>query len=108
MSDWSSDVCSSDLLARFLRVGGHRNQVVFQQGLAYGRIGCYRFDDFAQHGGLVFGHGGRGEKGVPARRLQIDTGLLARGHIRQGRRSEERLVGEERVSTVRSRWSTYP
>src|SRR3546814_20925892 len=42
-------------------------------------------DDFAQHGGLVFGHGGRGEKGVPARRLQIDTGLLERGHIRQRR-----------------------
>src|SRR3546814_4190886 len=71
ISDWSSDVCSSDLLGRSLGdLGG--------LGLLDGRL---------LDSGLLDNRSGRG------------SGLL--------RRSEERRVGKECVSTCRSRWSPY-
>src|SRR3546814_2147524 len=82
ISDWSSDVCSSDLADR-------------------GRCG---------------GGGGAGPRQQPAH----GWGCTGRGHLRPrrrgrhigggrtgDRRSEERRVGKECVSTCRSRWSPY-
>src|SRR3546814_8574934 len=67
ISDWSSDVCSSDLDAR-ASAGGSIRRCPCRSGLA-----------------------------CPAVALQVD----------RGRRSEERRVGKECVSTCRSRWSPY-
>src|SRR3546814_20557632 len=105
ISDWSSDVCSSDLIPDACQ--------------------CYR---------LAAGGGGRQMRGFESRRFQRNTFgtvlLLAQGEdvlhpIVIGRsaghdpaqgialpkravsRSEERRVGKEWVSTCRSRWSPY-
>src|SRR3546814_1765645 len=64
ISDWSSDVCSSDLVG-FARRGGIGDRHLVDR------------DAFTGHRGLV------------------------------DRRSEERRVGKECVSTCRSRWSPY-
>src|SRR3546814_2243121 len=80
ISDWSSDVCSSDL-----DDFGHRVAVgefdVMEEAAAHKGVGQFLF--------IV-----RGDD---------DDRAFLRGH----RRSEERRVGNECVSTCRSRWSTY-
>src|SRR3546814_16618901 len=83
ISDWSSDVCSSDLfLERGKRFPSSRNV----------RANCC----------------------MPISARQIDSGTdLSAHHAEFGhkyskpRRSEERRVGKECVSTCRSRWSPY-
>src|SRR3546814_19239283 len=93
ISDWSSDVCSSDLLQIIMR----DRQVVAGDHLM--QIGDG--DDFSvtQHGGQI-GHAIMGI-GIGFR---PDLGRLDG----TGERSEERRVGKECVSTCRSRWSPYP
>src|SRR3546814_14793796 len=97
ISDWSSDVCSSDLRDQRHAARASRDRLGVRQPQG-------------------------GERGRPARRRRIEVGLAA-GRDRsggagrmgfppfpdpaQGRRSEERRVGKECVSTCRSRWSTY-
>src|SRR3546814_8273060 len=77
ISDWSSDVCSSDLrLHHLFLVHDH----------AVGR----RQDRLQQ---LV-------------RILHLGAAVLALDEVRD-QRSEERRVGKECVSTCRSRWSPY-
>src|SRR3546814_2506282 len=71
ISDWSSDVCSSDLLVEIADFG----QLLEQLGQPFA---------------------GSQRHGEP-------RGLL----YRLWRRSEERRVGKECVSTCRSRWSPY-
>src|SRR3546814_13344640 len=77
ISDWSSDVCSSDLVAGSVAVV-----------MSGGRVGVLRR------------HVHDAEAG---QRRERDTDPLGR---RDGR-SEERRVGKECVSTCRSRWSPY-
>src|SRR3546814_1264692 len=77
ISDWSSDVCSSDLLGRQLREGV---------------VGGEHLEE--QHG--VGEDVGLGRHALEAQRLG--------GHPA---RSEERRVGKECVSKCRSRWSPY-
>src|SRR3546814_8765952 len=78
ISDWSSDVCSSDLMLRLGCVGQHLvtdaavGDIVFPQTKMVG--------DDSRH-----------------RRDAVGVDLL--------KRSEERRVGKECVSTCRSRWS---
>src|SRR3546814_4520594 len=86
ISDWSSDVCSSDLVAA-------------QPGL-----------DLAGAGPLLRCR--RVQGGVAGRREEVfqilDDGAgfgQVEGVV--GQRSEERRVGKECVSTCRSRWSPY-
>src|SRR3546814_11031052 len=97
ISDWSSDVCSSDLGRRRglclrgagdsagggagggARLGRHR--------LAAHRDGSGAADDHSGRGPVLRGHGPQDERAV------------------DGHRSEERRVGKECVSTCRSRWS---
>src|SRR3546814_10197296 len=92
ISDWSSDVCSSDLVAGVRRGGVDR----LTRDIAFG--------NFTQgnNGGLViFPSHAR----LLAAALQL-MGALA-GNQHQLERSEERRVGQECVSTCRSRWSPY-
>src|SRR3546814_9294912 len=81
ISDWSSDVCSSDL--RRGRAGG---------GPA-GLCDCRRDRGGRDAGGLGAGGGGGG--------FGAWRGPGGGG----GQRSEERRVGKECVSTCRARWS---
>src|SRR3546814_1315514 len=78
ISDWSSDVCSSDLSKESLaRICGKSSAVP----------------------GLLLG--------ARALMLEGSRGELGKRIIDPGDRSEERRVGKECVSTCRSRWSPY-
>src|SRR3546814_4375790 len=81
ISDWSSDVCSSDLRA--------------------GRVvACH--DAFAQHTQRLEIAGITQIDGDPAHQF-----IAGQCRIILEYRSEERRVGKECVSTCRSRWSPY-
>src|SRR3546814_4658554 len=83
ISDWSSDVCSSDL-------GGRARQ------WRLARLLPARWEDLAA------------ALRLSDRRRGVRCGLCPRHCARPellGRRSEERRVGKECVSTCRSRWS---
>src|SRR3546814_8105956 len=87
ISDWSSDVCSSDLPAR--------------QGPG-GDGKCPRLP----HAEEEAAHHHR--PGRPGQRRGGGEGRPPEHHARQRpARSEERRVGKECVSTCRSRWSPY-
>src|SRR3546814_14074864 len=89
ISDWSSDVCSSDLQRRLLEDEG---EIL----LAVVTAGGVTLPGDAELAGI-----GRQQPGdQPQHRA-----LAAAGWSEQ--RSEERRVGEECVSTGRSRWSPY-
>src|SRR3546814_1071910 len=76
ISDWSSDVCSSDL-----------------QNRSFGPTGPIRFEWI--------------DDGEAARHEAV-LHVFGQEHCAAGfRRSEERRVGKECVSTCRSRWSPY-
>src|SRR3546814_16692232 len=98
ISDWSSDVCSSDLFARHRDADpagfGHRVEEVLRKHA------------FAVTFQPVFG----GELRAMLEHRVADV-LLVGGqceiHGLESVRSEERRVGKEGVSTCRSRWSTY-
>src|SRR3546814_20889173 len=108
ISDWSSDVCSSDL----------RDLAEIEGGLddlqPAGGIGAAQLDDLAAHPG--------GEDGAQLARQQeaegsADLRIVDKVRLRFRRRhfalslaaaqhrSEARRVGKECVSTCRSRWS---
>src|SRR3546814_16921261 len=94
ISDWSSDVCSSDLIGELVaphvtRTGGEHHVVAVPACLVLGQ---------RQDGGDAFaGFDGQ----------QVDERLAARGRRADRQRSEERRVGKEYVSTCRSRWARY-
>src|SRR3546814_20082675 len=97
ISDWSSDVCSSDL--RGIRVAveqiDHRQPGAgLGAGIATQAIGDLMLDQFRRTVQQIDRH-------QPVGQLADD--LVALGT----RRSEERRVGKECVSTGRSRWSPY-
>src|SRR3546814_19219175 len=82
ISDWSSDVCSSDLLLESER----------------------RFDEFAPNKNIAFALGHLLHSDL------YDFGMVrgcALAIVMNVLRSEERRVGKECVSTCRSRWSPY-
>src|SRR3546814_1603891 len=83
ISDWSSDVCSSDLPAPLV----DRLQFVQRPRL--------RDDRHVRH------HRVRTEQDQEIALLEVGKGPMHRA------KSEERRVGKECVSTCRSRWSPY-
>src|SRR3546814_17322342 len=93
ISDWSSDVCSSDLAA------AHRRAVYLEVELdpiAGQRIGAPAADRL---------HDRRpAEIGAQRRHQALAVSPRKAGLIVAGARSEERRVGKECVSTCRSRW----
>src|SRR3546814_20596564 len=96
ISDWSSDVCSSDLfLARFGAIG--------KIGVRRGFVEVQRFDLVGAHADQSFAETKTGD----VHRLLLQPALRCRSSVSLPR-SEERRVGKECVSTCRSRWSLYP
>src|SRR3546814_12015205 len=98
ISDWSSDVCSSDLpwigrLIVLLHLAEEDLLEICHFGLW--NLSHRRFDVAVISLGVDFLHG-------------LNLGDLLLSGSRFGRfRSEERRVGKECVSTCRSRWSPY-
>src|SRR3546814_9665041 len=88
ISDWSSDVCSSDL-GPFMGHGQQLDHLAASVTLGHG------FEQPFEH-----------EPVRLAREQLVAIGQLQQGH-RLTTRSEERRVGKECVSTCRSRWSPY-
>src|SRR3546814_13178623 len=82
ISDWSSDVCSSDLVE-------NRLVITHQIHLVHGE---HDMPDAQQ-----------------LREVAVTTSLLqhALARVDEDDRTEERRVGQECVSTCRSRWSPY-
>src|SRR3546814_17744421 len=92
ISDWSSDVCSSDL-ADWLLIRVSAKALCFCLGSARG----------IKPWALILKTKGFQ---IPLRRitLRFAKAISGRNHLS---RSEERRVGKECVSTCRSRWSPY-
>src|SRR3546814_12591432 len=102
ISDWSSDVCSSDLIRcagsvlRSVSLEHVRVRVVLA-GAALGE---------AELQGQAVARVGGAQRGFaldPAFLVEPEPALVERLH-----RSEERRLGKARVSTCRSRWSPHP
>src|SRR3546814_3243512 len=83
ISDWSSDVCSSDL-STYIRISEKRG----------GRTLDLRFSAVFNCRFLFVG-------------MAIVVSVQLGQNLRVCKRSEERRVGKECVSTCRSRWSPY-
>src|SRR3546814_18783280 len=97
ISDWSSDVCSSDLPAIAGKASAFRDHRLDQRGrlervAVQALIFAELFQDFRQTDGV----------GPEHRSTGVD-----RPAISQDGRSEERRVGKECVSTCKSRGSPY-
>src|SRR3546814_1361308 len=92
ISDWSSDVCSSDLLGRDRGRDKLAGGGVIVQSLEQPVHPCR--------------NGGAAHRRHLAGLRDIGDGQNAR-HDLSRYRSEERRVGKEWVSTCRSRWSPY-
>src|SRR3546814_11411144 len=94
ISDWSSDVCSSDLRG---------------QGVAFAR--AVLVDELHQVEQRAAARALQEEQVVGAAHRRVSLAQARApglGRAGQGlRRSEERRVGKEWVSTCRSRWSPY-
>src|SRR3546814_20449149 len=95
ISDWSSDVCSSDLAAR---------QPAFP--VDDGQPGILRRALFRCHRRLAGDRQSAVAMGALTRLIPAAL-LLVATPARPDDRSEERRVGEECVSTCGSRWSPY-
>src|SRR3546814_15140795 len=128
ISDWSSDVCSSDLEAMysqdpaltinpFVSDGSSPASREFLQSLLVsfdhqsrsstnGLTGYMRGKLFTLPAGNVIGLVGA-ESQKQTVRLETESPSFIGSNI-NGSRSEERRVGKECVSTCRSRGSTYP
>src|SRR3546814_15254801 len=95
ISDWSSDVCSSDL---FVMVDPKKVELTL-----YRKIERHYLAKLP----------GEGEAIITDTRLVVNTlnslciEMDNRYELLKDARSEERLVGKECVSTCRSRWSPY-
>src|SRR3546814_15869308 len=101
ISDWSSDVCSSDLIIVCT--------VECNQGVMYpvaeGGVTCHATGGSKPQCRRIGLHGAQA-----CRRTKdlAEGGWLHLHALAISRRSEERRVGKECVSTCRSRWSPYP
>src|SRR3546814_12706562 len=95
ISDWSSDVCSSDLVAPAIALAENRDQLGREQ-LDKGRFGVTGAGGATGHKGGLRG----GSISFPLAR----SDATPQNHLS---RSEERRVGKECVSTCRYRWSPY-
>src|SRR3546814_17457007 len=105
ISDWSSDVCSSDLALQLAEAAVHHDVAVGAHRLrpALGRIGRHQvgaLDERQRRAGEL-------RAAVPEV-AQEEHYLVALGRQRLGaRRSEERLVGQECVIQFSARWFPY-
>src|SRR3546814_15075359 len=94
ISDWSSDVCSSDLADRKKALRAHAYN--FHYGTSWGK------KVWSKHCKIYLARFG---PVVPQKPFQFGDDIIF--PFREEKRSEERRVGKECVSTCRSRWSPY-
>src|SRR3546814_11410582 len=92
ISDWSSDVCSSDLMSRMTLC--RRSPTPALKAIIVAPQITPRMK-------------GRTLMTAPTSWLYAPPTSRASVHQPESARSEERRVGKERVSTCRSRWSPY-
>src|SRR3546814_20826643 len=97
MSDWSSDVCSSDLVLELdilvvRKLGTPGNRELAMGAIASGGARVMN-DDIVQY--------------IHVSRAEIDGTIAQETTELQRRRSAARRVGKECVSTCSSRWSPY-
>src|SRR3546814_13182713 len=100
ISDWSSDVCSSDLHGE-RREGGLAEEM---RGDAFVALGISRRPIVEPHPRVVQ----RDKILAIARQMLVAARAGTAARKADDDRSEERRVGKECVSTCRSRWSPYP
>src|SRR3546814_3407182 len=93
ISDWSSDVCSSDLMPMGLKVLRKIEHIVREE---MNRAGAIELLMPVVQPAELWQESGRWK--------QYGAELL---RMKDRHRSEERRVGKECVSTCRSRWSPY-
>src|SRR3546814_16645066 len=91
ISDWSSDVCSSDLLSSFI-AGPFCTTQLAEFGAEVIKVELPVIGDALRRFGTP---------------TECGDSLPWLSEARNKKRSEERRVGKECVSTCRSRWSPY-
>src|SRR3546814_4378927 len=96
ISDWSSDVCSSDLV--FVQLGVIHGLVVVLRAGA--------LEEFVEHAFVHVGALPQIDRGQV--KTEYFDGLLQAGKAQSRNRSEERRVGKGCVRTCRSRWLPEP
>src|SRR3546814_5561603 len=98
ISDWSSDVCSSDLEAEpvVIRIDDHDESVD-------GAMSIDRADEEVLRSELEVPHVAKSEEEEEEKGEEEEM----KENEDEEKRSEERRVGKEGVSTCRSRWSPY-
>src|SRR3546814_14996232 len=110
ISDWSSDVCSSDLI--YLSLDEHRAEIVADEAIAL-KVAP---EVWGEAMAALIDHVRKGHPGKGMAEAVRQVGALLTEHFPKSddnpnalpdRRSEERRVGKECVSTVSSRWSPY-
>src|SRR3546814_16103545 len=100
ISDWSSDVCSSDLK------NGTTVFLLDEDGDLF-ITGGMMLNEFANANsviGLTVNQGGNDDEILSLKSSDVGHGGTS---ITENDRSDERRVGKECVSTCRSRWSPY-
>src|SRR3546814_20804868 len=96
ISDWSSDVCSSDLLDGILITTFDVIEQTFRKRIDLtDNTGGFACGDLFSYGGSDYVRDSLFDRLITKRLFTITL------------RSEERRVGKECVSTGRSRWSPY-
>src|SRR3546814_11320629 len=96
ISDWSSDVCSSDLFPFLVQTANAASRTLWDM---YPKYFAQEFPDSVKVLALHAHNAGL----IHTREKQVKTMDDLKGL--RIRRSEERRVGKECVSTCRSRWS---
>src|SRR3546814_14459288 len=99
ISDWSSDVCSSDLLMLEEVVGAWNLVVMDRDALLGAQLVDQLLHRARRHDLVLPARDDDARRGAGREEAEVV-------HVRR-RRSEERRVGKECVSTCRYRWSPY-
>src|SRR3546814_15989130 len=97
ISDWSSDVCSSDLLTGDMRLDAR-----VDVGEGADRAGDCAGGDFLPRGRHPLP--AAGEFGISFGQLQAEGNRFGMDAVAAADRSEETRVGQECIRTCRSRW----
>src|SRR3546814_13701743 len=105
ISDWSSDVCSSDLIEEITEFDPLTGKKI--ANLNYVRV--FANSHYVTPGPTLkqASEAIRHELTERLKELEAEGRLLEAQRLEQRTRSEERRVGKECVSTCRSRWSPY-
>src|SRR3546814_7995112 len=113
ISDWSSDVCTSDLFSQLGNDARNRSRSERETVANAGQASAYRLlPELRGYGYFCLKNLYKCERNIRQfdHEIRYSDEVSARGNenFRHfGLRSEERRVGKECVSTCRSRWSPY-